>query len=75
VNAWETTYIHMLAGDDPVLAWMRGTALRPLLARLDADNIPVFERQLAERFSAAYPPRNGITLFPFPRLFLVAERK
>ncbi|HWA96856.1 MAG TPA: methyltransferase domain-containing protein [Pirellulales bacterium] len=75
VNAWETTYIHVLTGDTPILDWMRGTALRPLLARLDSAEIPEFERQLAERFRGAYPPRQGVTLFPFPRLFLVAERK
>jgi len=35
VNAWETTYLHALSGENPVLEWLRGTALRPLLARLD----------------------------------------
>jgi trans-aconitate 2-methyltransferase len=75
VNAWETTYIHVLSGDDPVLQWMRGTALRPLLSRLEPHEIPEFEKQLAARFAAAYPSRNGKTLFPFPRLFFVASRQ
>lgn len=33
-DVWETTYLHVLQGEDPVLEWMRGTGLRPLLAEL-----------------------------------------
>ena len=37
-DAWETTYVHRLDGPDPVLDWVRGTGLRPVLAALsDAD--------------------------------------
>jgi trans-aconitate 2-methyltransferase len=72
VNAWETTYVHVLSGDDPVLEWFRGTGLRPLLARLDAATAEQFNSQLAARFRTLYPPRNGTTLFPMPRLFFVA---
>lgn len=35
-HAWETTYAHLLRGVDPVLAWVRGTGLRPALQALDA---------------------------------------
>jgi trans-aconitate 2-methyltransferase len=72
VNAWETTYMHVLRGENPILEWMRGTALRPLLSRLEAHEIPEFEKQLAARFSESFPTRNGVTILPFPRLFLVA---
>lgn len=34
VDVWETTYLHVLSGADPVLEWMRGTGLRPVLAAL-----------------------------------------
>jgi trans-aconitate 2-methyltransferase len=34
VDAWETTYAQVLQGDDPVLTWMRGTALTPVYPRL-----------------------------------------
>ena len=37
VDAWETTYVHILAGDDPVLEWYKGTGLRPVLDVLDAE--------------------------------------
>ena len=74
VNAWETTYVHVLPGEDPVLEWFRGSGLRPLLARLDGADQRQFSTQLAARFRALYPQRNGTTLFPMPRLFFVATR-
>jgi trans-aconitate 2-methyltransferase len=74
VNAWETTYVHVLTGPDPVLEWTKGTALRPLLKRLEPSAATEFLRELAGRFRAAYPPRGDVTLFPFPRLFFVATR-
>jgi trans-aconitate 2-methyltransferase len=74
VDAWETTYLHVLRGDNPALEWMKGTALRPLLARLETGAQDDFLRELGERFRAAYPPRDGVTLFPFPRIFFVATR-
>jgi trans-aconitate 2-methyltransferase len=72
VNAWETTYVHVLSGENPVLEWFQGTGLRPLLAQLDATSSKQFCADLAERFRALYPPHNGTTLFPMPRLFFVA---
>lgn len=74
VDAWATTYIHPLAGDSPVVDWLAGAGLRPLLARLSADEAAAFRRELGDRLRAVYPPRNGVTLFPFPRLFFVAVR-
>lgn len=71
VEAWETTYLHLLPGGDPVLEWMKGTALRPILAALGAD-APRFLEALAPRFREAYPPGPSGTIFPFRRLFWVA---
>jgi trans-aconitate 2-methyltransferase len=74
VDAWQTTYIHVLTGPDPVLEWFKGSALRPLLQALDAGARDDFLAELGARLRAAYPARNGVTLLPFPRLFLVAAR-
>jgi trans-aconitate 2-methyltransferase len=74
VDAWDTTYVHVLAGKDPVLGWLKGTGLRPLLDVLGPQEGEEFERALAGRLEAAYPPEGGVTLFPFPRLFFVATR-
>jgi trans-aconitate 2-methyltransferase len=74
LDIWETTYLHVLEGEDPVLNWVKGTALRPLLAALDEQDRPAFEAACAARLAEAYPPRSdGRTLFSFRRLFIVAE--
>ena len=39
-DVWETTYLHRLHGPDPVLEWVRGTALRPVLAALTDARFP-----------------------------------
>jgi trans-aconitate 2-methyltransferase len=74
VNAWETTYLHILTGDHPVLEWLKGTALRPLLQRLGPQLDGQFLADLGRRLRVAYPPIGGITVCPFPRLFFVATR-
>jgi trans-aconitate 2-methyltransferase len=75
LDIWETEYLHVLAGDDPVLRWTRGTALRPVMQALDAAQFAAFETAYAARLRAAYPRRtDGRTLFPFRRLFIVAGR-
>jgi len=75
VDAWETTYLHVLSGPNPVLRWTSGTALRPVLAALsDADGTE-FSAQYADLLRGAYPAdRAGRVLFPFRRIFAVAHR-
>ena len=74
VDAWETTYLHVLSGPDPVLQWIRGTALRPVIDALPADEYAAFEAELAARLRDAYPSTGHHTLFPFRRIFAVAHR-
>lgn len=75
LDIWETIYLQVLDGKDPVVNFMRGTALRPFLSALPEADATKFIDDFAQRMAAAYPPRpNGQTLFPFRRLFLVAER-
>ena len=74
INIWETTYFQVLKGRDAVLEWTRGTALRPFLAVLDGNEVGAFESQYAERLMEAYPVRrDGSTLYPFSRLFIVVQ--
>lgn len=73
LDIWETTYLQILSGKDPVKEWTKGTALRPFLDALAGEERTRFEADYAARVAAAYPPRaDGKTLFPFRRLFLVA---
>lgn len=76
VDIWTTTYLHALEGDDPVVDWMRGTALRPYLDVLtDETLLEAFLDAFRRRIAKAFPPReDGLTLFPFPRVFMVATR-
>jgi trans-aconitate 2-methyltransferase len=75
IDIWETEYLQVLEGDDPVLSWTRGTALRPVQAALEAEELRAFEAEYRDRLRSAYPKRTGgRTLFPFRRLFIVATR-
>jgi trans-aconitate 2-methyltransferase len=74
VDAWETTYLHILHGADPVLEWIKGTGLRPVLAVLDAEQAADFLAEYGELLRVAYPPRPFGTVLPFRRIFAVAHR-
>ncbi|MEU8362057.1 trans-aconitate 2-methyltransferase [Nonomuraea sp. NPDC048882] len=74
VDAWETTYVHVLQGEDPVLGWVSGTALRPILDRLDPDEQRRFKRDLAKPLAEAYPASSYGTPFPFRRIFVVVQK-
>jgi len=74
LDVWETTYLHQLTGPDPVLEWITGTALRPVRAALSAQDWAAFRQELAPRLRAAYPPgADGVTWFPFRRIFAIAQ--
>lgn len=73
VDAWETTYAQVLQGEDPVLGWMRGTALRPVYTRLSAEEAAEFDAELGSMLREAYPPQPYGTVLPFRRIFAVAQ--
>lgn len=75
LDLWETIYLQVLDGADPVVNFMCGTALRPFLTVLSRPEGQRFVEAFAKRMEAAYPRQaNGQTLFPFRRLFMVAQR-
>lgn len=77
IDIWSTTYLQALTGADAVLEWMKGTALRPYLAALtDEVTRRAYLDALGARLSSAFPRRpDGVTLMPFPRLFLLARKR
>jgi trans-aconitate 2-methyltransferase len=91
VDAWETTYLHELPADDdarhPVLGWLEGTTLRPVIAALGpADAAPspdgdggdgygAFAAELGTRLAADYPITGGRVWYPFRRVFAVARKR
>jgi trans-aconitate 2-methyltransferase len=75
IEIWETEYLHVLSGPDPIVAWTRPTTLRPLLDALEEPERSSFEADYRERVGRAYQSEpDGSTLYPFRRLFLIAER-
>jgi trans-aconitate 2-methyltransferase len=69
--------MHLLTGEDPVLDWVKGTGLRPVLTAL-ADDPEAREEFLAEYRTAlreAYPATAYGTPFPFRRIFAVARKE
>jgi len=76
LDIWETEYLQVLEGRDPVKEWTKGTWLKPLLDALAEPERSRFETSYAALVAQAYPPRaDGRTLFPFRRLFIVARAK
>jgi len=78
VDLWETEYLHVLSGaegaESPVLTWIRGTALRPLMTSLSVAEQADFAARYDAKLKAAYARRqDGKTLLPYRRLFLVAR--
>jgi trans-aconitate 2-methyltransferase len=74
IDLWETEYLHVLENPAAILAWIRGSGLRPYLESLDSDiERRRFEELLLAGLEQAYPRRvDGRVLFPFRRLFFVA---
>lgn len=73
LDVWETEYLHVLEGEDPVLEWVKGTGLRPILNGLEDEERATFIKEYGRRLRETYPIReNGKTLYPFRRLFIVA---
>ena len=75
IDAWETTYLHVLRGEDPVFTWVSGTGARPTLQALPDDLRPAFEEELKQRLRQAYPASGGAVVLPFRRVFVVARQR
>ncbi|MCR1786422.1 methyltransferase domain-containing protein [Nocardioides carbamazepini] len=73
VDAWETTYLHVLHGPDPVFTWISGTGARPTLQALPDELRPRFEEELKARLRVAYPEDGHGVVLPFRRIFVVAR--
>jgi len=75
-DIWESEYLQVLHGKDPVKEWTKGTWLKQFLDQLPAAEQPAFEEDYAQRLRTAYPPQaTGETLFPFRRLFMIVQKK
>ncbi len=74
LDIWATEYLQVLTGKDPVLEWVMGTGLRPILNGLNDADRETFLTTYRQRLRQTYPTRaDGHTLYPFRRLFMVAQ--
>ena len=72
---WETNYIQIMHGVPAIIDWLRGTGLRPFLARLDVAEQGTFLDRYAALLAEAFPAQtDGKILLPYPRLFFIAAR-
>ena len=75
IDMWETTYMHILEGQNPVVEWTKGTMIRPLLDNLTEEEGSAFLKSYTEKVARAYPRRSdGKTVLPFKRLFILAVK-
>jgi trans-aconitate 2-methyltransferase len=75
VDVWMTTYVHLLDGPQGIAEWFAGSTLQPFLERLDDNERGEFLARYRSGLKEAYPIQSdGKTLFPYPRLFIVATR-
>ncbi len=74
VDAWETTYLHVLPGENAVFTWVSATGVRPILEALPHELRAEFEAELKAGLREAYPRGPEGTLLPFRRVFVVATR-
>lgn len=75
LDIWESEYLQVFTGEDPVYRWVSGSGLRPFVNALAGAEREDFIADYKRRLAAAYPMRaSGKTLFPFKRLFVVARR-
>ncbi|MQA03006.1 MAG: trans-aconitate 2-methyltransferase [Streptosporangiales bacterium] len=73
VDAWETTYLHVLPGEDAVLDWMKGTGLRPVLDALAEPQQAEFLAEYGALLREEFPRRPWGTVLEFRRIFVVAH--
>ena len=78
-DVWETTYEHVLdpagAQRSPVLEWVKGTGLRPVLEGLtdEAERVAFLDDYVAE-LDQAYPRRAYGVVLGFTRIFAVGHK-
>lgn len=75
LDLWFTEYVQALAGENPVAEFTKGSFVGAWLAALSPAEASDFEAEYRRQVAAAYPPcADGVTLFPFRRFFLLAQR-
>ena len=66
IDIWETEYLHVFDGEDPVLEWVRGAGLRPILSQLSEQDLSLFLQTYAPAaarcLSSKYPRKDDVSV-------------
>lgn len=73
-DVWETTYMHVLHGEDAVFDWISSTGARPIIQALPEGLREEFVAEYKAALREAYPRTPHGTVFPFARVFAVARQ-
>jgi trans-aconitate 2-methyltransferase len=74
VDIWETEYLQIMEGENPIADWTSSTFLRPFLNALQGAEREAFDREYRKLIHEAYPRRaDGRILFPFRRMFILVK--
>lgn len=75
LDIWETEYLQVLSGANPVAEYTKGSWLKQFLDRLEEPERSAFEADYRQRVVTHYQKQaDGRTLFPFRRLFILAQK-
>lgn len=71
---WQTDYIQIMQSQEDIVEWNKGSSLRPFLDALPNDTLKnAFLKEYAAALHKVYKTeKNGTSLFPFTRIFLIA---
>ncbi len=75
IDIWETDFMHIMDSHFSILEMIRSTGLRPYLDRLETGTDKKdFEEEVLMEIVRNYPgQKNGKVIFPFKRLFFIAN--
>lgn len=75
LDIWRTSYMHMLNGHQGIIDMLSTTGLRPFLDPLTPTEKQAYLADYRKAIAPHYPVMDdGLLLYPFPRLFLLAVR-
>lgn len=75
IELWTTSYYHIMESQDAILEMIRSTGLKPYLDRIPEEDVHDFETLVLNRLMNDYPDQeDGKVLFPFKRLFFIAQK-
>ena len=73
---WQTDYYHKMESHENILEFLKGSALRPYMERLDQNQRKAFLERVLSNLKNSYPPeKDGSLLFMFRRLFIVCFKR